>query len=221
MAMNTPRHTVKSFDEDLETLSQHLADMASKVRLGYARAITALMTHNVAMAEEMIKQKKSLNVLQLEVEKLCFSMLALRQPVAMDLRYIVTAINISSHLKRIGSDTKNICRRVRRMKSVPKTDLQSCMRTLAESGQEALDQLEALIISRSAEDAVKLHAFDDVIDDYYADMYADIIEVMRTSNESVPEVMHVLFAAKNIERLGDRCTDIADLIYYQNTSEKL
>ena len=219
--MNTPRHTVKSFDEDLEAVAQHLATMASKVRLGYGRAITALMTHNVAMAEELIEQHKSLDAIQLEVEKLCFSMLALRQPVAIDLRNIVSAIKISSLFERIGDDIKNICRRVRRMKSIPKTDLQTCMRSLAESGQDALDQLESLIHSRSTADAEKLYIFDDVIDDHYMHMYGDIIEAMRTSNKTVPEVMHVLFAAKNIERLGDNCGDIARQIYYQNTGEKL
>lgn len=219
--MNTPRHTVKSFDEDLAALAQHLADMANQVRLGYGRAITALMTHNVTMAEDWIGQKKNLDHIQREVEQLCFSMLALRQPVAIDLRYIVTAINISSYLKRIGSDIKNICRRVQLMQSVPKTDLQSCMRVLSESGQQALDQLEILLQNRSVEGARDLYAFDDVIDDLYTEMYSDIIEAMRTSNKTVPEVMHVLFVAKNIERIGDRCSDIADLIYYQNTNEKL
>ena len=219
--MNIQKHTVKSFDEDLEAVAQHLATMASKVRHGYGQAITALMTHDVAMAEEFIVQHKSLDDLQLEVEKLCFSMLALRQPVAIDLRNIVTAIKISSLLERIGDDIKNICRRVRRMKDTPKVDLHTCMHSLAESGQDALDKLEALINSRSVEDAEKLYAFDDVIDDHYMHMYGDIIDAMRTSNKTVPEVMHVLFAAKSIERLGDNCGDIARQVYYQNTGEKL
>ena len=219
--MIIPRHTVKSFDEDLEAVAQHLATMASKVRNGYGQAITALMAHDVAMAEKLIKQHKGLDDLQLEVEQLCFSMLALRQPVAIDLRNIVTAIKISSLLERIGDDVKNICRRVRRMKDTPKVDLRTCMHSLARSGQEALDQLEALINSRSVSDAEKLYIFDDVIDDHYMHMYSDIIDAMRTSNKTVPEVMHVLFAAKNIERIGDNCGDIARQVYYQNTGEKL
>ena len=95
------------------------------------------------------------------------------------------------------------------------------MHSLAKSGQEALDQLEALINNRSVSDAEKLYTFDDVIDDHYMHMYSDIIDAMRTSNKTVPEVMHVLFAAKNIERIGDNCGDIARQVYYQNTGEKL
>ncbi|NQY82117.1 MAG: phosphate signaling complex protein PhoU [Alphaproteobacteria bacterium] len=219
--MMTPCHTVRSFDQDLENLARNLSTMVSKVRLGYGRAIKALLTHNVLMAEELIKQDQALDQIQLEIEKLCFSMLALRQPVAIDLRSIVSAIKVSSHLEHIGDDISNICKRVRRMRSMPAPALQACMRSLADSGQKSLDQLEALINDHSIEGALNLHEYDDLIDDHYTTLYQDILYTMKKSKKSVPETMHVLFAAKNIERIGDNCADIARLVYYQSTGEKL
>lgn len=216
-----PQHTVSSYEQEFKKLNNNLVLLANTVTLAYTRTIQALMNHDVGLAEELILEDRLIDNIQTETEQLCYSMLALRQPVAIDLRTIVHAISISNLLEQIGDHTCNICKRTKRMKKHPPTSLSPCMQELASVGLEGLRKLEHLMAHQTSENAVELNSYDDVIDEHYTALYQDVLKRFSDGKKSAPDAMHVLFAAKNIEKIGDNCADIARQVYSVETGAKL
>jgi phosphate transport system protein len=214
-------HIVKSFTEQLETMSNCVAQMGGLVESQFANAIEAIARRDTALAEGAIGTDERVDQLQQSVEEQALRVLALRQPMAGDLRATLTAIKIASELERIGDYAKNIGKRALVLNREPPIRL---TQSLARMGRQALHQLHAVLDAYSNRDAqaaqdVWLH--DDEIDELYNSLFRELLTYMMEDPRTIGLCTHLLFIAKNIERAGDHATNIAETVYHMTTGNYL
>ncbi len=214
-------HTVKAFDDDLNRLRGLVSDMGGRAEMALNQAMDALERGDLAMAAEVVVNDKRIDELELEVERRAVQTIALRAPMADDLREMVAAIKIAGVVERIGDYAKNIAKRVpilakgRQVEAIPL--LMSMAREAAALVHNALDALAA----RDAELAVRVTEQDKVVDDFYNSIFRALVTFMMENPRNITEATHLLFVAKNVERIGDHATNIAEMVYYQVRGEYL
>jgi phosphate transport system protein len=214
-------HIVKSFTEQLETLSNCVAQMGGMVETQFANAIESIAKRDTKLAEGAIGTDAGVDRLQQSVEEQALRVLALRQPMAGDLRATLAAIKIASELERIGDYGKNIGKRALILNREPPIRL---TQSLARMGRQALNQLKTVLDAYSARDAqaaqnVWLH--DDEIDELYNSLFRELLTYMMEDPRTIGLCTHLLFIAKNIERAGDHATNIAETVYHMSTGNYL
>ncbi len=203
-------HTVKAFTEQLESLSAAVAKMGGLAEAQLADAIEAIGP----LAENAVGGDKRIDALQNEVEDRALKLLALRQPIAVDLRETLAAIKIASELERIGDLAKNIAKRaivLNREQPIRLTQ------SLARMGRSALSQLKLVLDSYSDRDADGAQAVwrqDGDIDEIYNSLFRELLTYMMEDPRTIGMCTHLLFVAKNIERTGDHATNIAEVVYH-------
>jgi len=214
-------HIVKSFTEQLDALSQSVAQMGGLVEAQFANAIEAIARRDTQMAENAIGTDERVDRLQQSVEEQALKVLALRQPMAVDLRATLAAIKIGSELERIGDYGKNIGKRALVLNSEPPIKL---TQSLARMGRQALGQLKAVLDAYSDRDAAaakNVWKQDEEIDELYNSLFRELLTYMMEDPRTIGTCAHLLFIAKNIERAGDHATNIAETIYHMVTGEYL
>ena len=214
-------HIVKSFTEQLDTLSNCVAQMGGLVETEFASSIEAIARRDTKLAESAIASDDEVDRLQQSVEEQALRVLALRQPMAGDLRATLAAIKIASELERIGDYGKNIGKRALVLNREPPIRL---TQSLARMGRQALAQLKAVLDAYSARDAqaaqnVWLH--DEEIDELYNSLFRELLTYMMEDPRTIGLCTHLLFIAKNIERAGDHATNIAETVYHMSTGNYL
>lgn len=209
------QHTVKAFEEELKTLDSKIAQMGGLAEHLLAHAIDALDRRDSVLAEATINEDKTIDRLEREVEELGVTMIARRQPVAVDLRQIVTAIRVAGDLERIGDLGKNIAKR-----ALAVSDEQQPKRLMVgvrHMGTLALEQLKDVLdayAERDSEKAAKVWYRDDEIDAMYTSLFRELLTYMMEDPRNITLCTHLLFGAKNIERIGDHATNIAEMIHF-------
>ena len=215
------RHIVKSYDaefKELDRLTAHMGGLAEKL---LADAFAALERRDPNLAAATIASDKSIDTLDLQVQERAILMIAKRQPIANDLRHIMTVLKITSDLERIGDLAKNIAKRValmdqtRSIEAIPL--LMSMSSIVAELIHDALDSFAA----RDAELAVRVTVRDKNVDDFYNSIFRTLVTFMMENPKYISESAHLLFVAKNLERMGDHATNIAEMVYYVVTGEHM
>jgi phosphate transport system protein len=214
-------HIVKSFSEQLESLSNAVAQMGGLVEVQFANAIEAIAKRDTKLAEGAIASDERVDRLQQSVEEQALKVLALRQPMAVDLRATLSAIKIASELERIGDYGKNIGKRALLLNREPPIRL---TQSLARMGRQALAQLKAVLDAYSNRDpqaaqTVWLH--DEEIDELYNSLFRELLTYMMEDPRTIGLCTHLLFIAKNIERAGDHATNIAETVYHMSTGNYL
>ena len=214
-------HTVKAFDEDITRLRGLIAQMGGMAEVAVQRAMDALVKGDDTLAEQVIADDKKLDALESEVDKLAVRIIALRAPMADDLREMIAALKIVSVVERIGDYAKNIAKRValmdqtRSIEAIPL--LMSMSSIVAELIHDALDSFAA----RDAELAVRVTVRDKNVDDFYNSIFRTLVTFMMENPKYISESAHLLFVAKNLERMGDHATNIAEMVYYVVTGEHM
>ena len=209
-----PEHLVKSFDQELKRLRNLMTEMGGIVETQVALAADAIMNRDAAAATRAVEEDPKVDALEREVEKLVIRLLALRQPVADDLRRAVSALKITGDLERIGDYAANVAKRsiVLAQFSLPYS-----LAGLAHMARLVQAQLKSIIDAlgdNDAEKAVEVWRSDQVVDDIYNALFRELITYMMEDPRNITPCTHLLFIAKNLERIGDHATNIAENLYY-------
>lgn len=210
----TQQHIVKAYDEDLASLKMMIAQMGGLAEEALAQALEALAKRNSELADEVIARDQKIDELERQVEEKAIETIAKRQPMALDLRQIVVAIRIASDLERVGDLAKNIAKRTH---AVPSMVGPRIIKGVTRMGSLALGQLKEVLDAYGAMDeekALEVWRSDEEIDAIYNSVFRELLTYMMEDPRMIGMSTHLLFAAKNIERIGDHCTNIAENIHY-------
>jgi len=215
-------HIMSAYDEELKYLSKRIAAMGGHAERMVEQAVAALVNADPGLAQKVIRDDAVLDEGQREIDDKAIVIIAKRQPMATDLREIVGAIRISADLERVGDLGKNVAKRV-----VAVTDGRqptSLFRGLEALANLALTQLKEVLdvyASRSVDKIGFVRDRDDQIDAMYTSLFRELLTYMMEDPRNITPCTHLLFCAKNIERIGDHATNIAETIYYIVTGEQM
>src|SRR5437588_3820162 len=207
-------HTVKAFGEQLESLSTNVAQMGGLAETQVAEAIDGIGRRDMAIAEAAIAGDPRIDQLQQSIEEQALKLLALRQPMAIDLRDTLAAIKIANELERVGDLAKNIAKRSLVLNREPPIRLTL---SLARMGRATLSQLKLVLDAysdRNASGAEAVWRQDNEIDEIYNSLFRELLTYMMEDPRTIGLCTHLLFVAKNIERCGDHATNVAETVYH-------
>lgn len=214
-------HIVKSYEQELRRLSDMIADMGGLVENEIALATEAVIERDTEAASRAIETDPKVDALEREIEQFVIRLLALRQPVADDLRKIVAALKITADLERIGDYAANVAKRslVLAAHSLPLslTGLAHMARMVQENVKTVIDAVGAV----DAAKAIEVWRSDQAVDDIYNTIFRELITYMIEDPRNITPCTHLLFIAKNLERIGDHATNIAEKVHYVATGEAL
>ena len=214
-------HIVKSFDDELTSLNSAITRMGELSQTQLAGAIDSLLLRDTTVAAHVVKGDFEVDELERELDARAVRVLALRQPIARDLRQVLAALRIGIEFERICDFAANIAKRAI---ALNKHSPDEWINEIAELGNLALKLLADVVAAfreRNSEKALAVWAQDEQLDDVYTGIYRRLIDFMRAEPQRVPIGAHLLFIAKNIERIGDHATNIAESVYYLVTGEPL
>jgi phosphate transport system protein len=208
-------HTTRAFDADLQELATKIADMGRLDDEQIADAIEALVKRDIALARRVTSADDRVDALQRDIEEKAVTTIARRQPMAVDLREIVGALRISNDLERVGDLAENIAKRV--MLLTDEFRINEVMLQLQRMVQLARDQLTRVLQSyerRDVAEAMDVWRKDQEIDALNTSLFRELLTYMMENPRNITFCTHMLFCAKNIERMGDHATNIAETVYY-------
>ncbi len=214
-------HTVRAFTEELEALSSDLSRMGGLAEQALTGAVRAIARRDAATAKSVIDGDNKIDELQREIERKTMRLLALRQPMGRDLRQTVAALKLSSDLERIGDLAKNIAKRAL---TIQEFDPIALTRSVERMGKLAAVQLKQVLdafVTHELAGAVAVWNNDEELDEHYNSVFRELLTYMMEDPRMIGPGAHLLFVAKNIERIGDHCTNIAEVIHYIETGEDL
>lgn len=204
-------------ESELEEISDDLTQMGGLVERAILRSVEALSDQDVELAQQIIEEDERINQLRFEIESKCFTVLATQQPVARDLRAIVTALNIITDLERMGDHAKGIGQLVIRMQGEDLFLSLDKMLAMAETVRDMVRASLEAFVEQDIDRARRLFEMDDQVDHMYREIFESAIRDMISRKHSVRTGMHLLFAAHNMERIGDRVTNISERIIFMST----
>jgi phosphate transport system protein len=207
-------HTVKSFDEQLRRLNEIILRMGGLAEAALSSSMQAVTKRDVDLAAEIVRDDAKIDELNREVDELAVRLLALRQPMANDLREIVAALRISADVERIGDYAANIAKRAIAMSEMrPSRSLPGIAR-MGRLAQRLIKEVLDAYAEKNPEKAVAVWARDEEIDDAYNSLFRETLTYMMEDARAITPSTHLLFIAKNIERIGDHATNVAETIYF-------
>jgi phosphate transport system protein len=215
-------HTVKAFDTDLETLRSRIAEMGGIAEKMLSDAVVALVRRDTPLAQSVIATDPRLDTLQREIEERAIFTIARRQPLAIDLREIVSALRISGDLERVGDLAKNIAKRV--LAIADGFQAQKIVLGVQNISDLVMEQLKDVLDAYAQQDlerATDVWQRDGQIDALYTSLFRELLTYMMEDPRNISFCAHLLFCAKNIERIGDHTTNIAETIHYLVTGQNL
>jgi phosphate transport system protein len=215
-------HIVTSYDNDLQALRRRISEMGGIAEKMLVDAIQALVRHDTPLAQTVIAADKRLDVLQREVEENAILTIARRQPLAVDLRETISAIRVSGDVERIGDLAKNIAKRALAIGS--DFQPQKIVLGLQHMSDLVLGQLKDVLDAYAQQDTVRaldVWKRDGAIDALYTSLFRELLTYMMEDPRNISFCTHLLFCAKNIERIGDHTTNIAETVHYLVTGETL
>ena len=208
-------HTIKAFDVDLQELARMIAEMGGLAERQIGDALDALNRHDAGLARGVLAADARIDVLQREIEEKAILTIARRQPMAVDLRDIVGALRVSNDLERIGDLAKNIAKRVEVVEN--ELSLQKVMRGVEHMTELVLTQIKDVLDAFARRDvgkAVQVWRSDAQVDAVNNSLFRELLTYMMEDPRNISVCIHLLFCAKNIERMGDHATNIAETVYY-------
>ncbi|MEO9469476.1 phosphate signaling complex protein PhoU [Parasphingorhabdus sp.] len=221
MSNTGTEHTVKAFDTDINELRGMVAEIGGRSEQAIAKAMQALQKHDLALAAEVVAEDKIIDDLEQKIDDLTFQTIALRAPMADDLRELIATFKISGVVERIGDYAKNIAKRVPLITGGKKLGPISLLPSMSKIASELVrDSLEAFA-RRDAELALEVSERDQVVDDFYTSIFRAVITHMIENPKDIGEAAHLLFIAKNLERIGDHATNVAEMVYFAAEGEPM
>ena len=217
-----PQHIVRAFDDDLRFLKTRIAGMGGHAERMVEQAVVALVGADPALALKVIADDAVLDEGQREIDDRAIIIIAKRQPMADDLREIIGAIRISADLERVGDLGKNIAKRAGAVLDGGRpVSLARGLQALVELALTQLKEVLDVYASRSVDRLALMRDRDDQIDAMYTSLFRELLTYMMEDPRNITACTHLLFCAKNIERIGDHATNIAETVYYIATGEQM
>jgi phosphate transport system protein len=215
-------HTVRAYGDELNQITSDVARMGGLAEAQIADAIEAMARRDQALAQEVIARDVKLDELQREIERKAIRLIALRQPVATDLRRTVAAMKIATDLERTGDLARSVAKRSLSLSdSEPLTPL---TRSIERMGKLVAKRMKAVLDAYTAAEvagALDVWAHDDDVDEHYNALFRELLTYMMADPRTITSCAHLLFMAKNLERIGDHATNIAEMIHFEVTGDEL
>ena len=207
-------HIVKSYDEDLAALKMLLAQMGGLAEQQLDDAIDALSRRDTTLADRVIQNDERIDMLERQIEEKAILTIAKRQPMARDLREIMVAIRVASDLERIGDLAKNTAKRAHAISEALPRKLMTGVTRMGRLAQSELKDILDAYARSDAEKALEVWRSDEELDSLYNSIFRELLTYMMEDPRNISLCTHLLFGAKNMERIGDHATNIAENIHY-------
>ena len=215
-------HTVKAYGEELNSLTAEVVRLGGLAEAQVADSIVAFTRRDLTVAQTVIERDDKLDSLEADIEKKSIRLIALRQPVAQDLRRAVSAMKFAMQLERCGDLAKNIAKRVMVLaESEPLTPLTRSIERMGNLVAARLKDVLDAYTSGNLDRAVAVWARDDEVDEHYNSLFRELLTYMMADPRTINSCAHLLFIAKNLERIGDHATNLAEIVYFEITGEDL
>lgn len=218
--MATGGHTLKAFDEELDELRASISQMGGLAEMAIRDSMLALTTRDLELAAAVVDRDRHIDELETDVERRAINIMALRAPLANDLREVVAALKISGVVERIGDYAKNIAKRVPHIEN-SKIEPLSLLPEMAQiSGAMVADALDAFA-ARDGAKAAMVMGRDQVVDNFYNSIFRALLTFMMENPHNITPAAHLLFIAKHLERIGDHATNVAEMVYFAETGDHM
>jgi phosphate transport system protein len=212
--MSQRDHTSKQFEHQLRELKDKLLLMSHHAEKMIADSIKALVERRPSLADDVIKSDDLMDQLEIEIDDLCYQILALEQPVARDLRFITTALKIVRDIERIGDIAVNIAERAVELLQEPPLKRLIDLPIMAEAAQRILKNSLDAFVNSDAELAERVIQDDKLIDDCYEQMFRELLTYMMEDTKYTSRALKLIFIAKHLERVGDHSANIAEMVIF-------
>ena len=219
--MATTGHTLKAFDQDLDRLRALISQMGGLAEHAIRESMRCLVQRDLEGALRIVANDKKLDALEVETERRAVQILALRAPMAGDLRDIVAAMKISSVVERIGDYAKNIAKRIPLIENSGAIEPLALLPEMARIATEMVHDVLNAFVERDADAAVRVCDRDHAVDDFYNSIFRALLTFMMENPQNIGQSAHLLFVAKNLERVGDHATNIAEMVFYAATGQHM
>jgi len=207
-------HTSKHYEQQLRVLKEKLLVMSHQAEQMIADAIRALVERRPSVAEEVIKNDDDLDRLEIEIDNLCFEILALEQPVASDLRFLATALKIVKDIERIGDTAVNIAERAIELIQEPELKPLVDVPIMAQAAQKILKESLDAFVNANVDQAERVITNDKQIDIMYEQIFRELLTYMLEDPRTISRCLKLIFIAKNLERVGDHSANIAEMVVF-------
>lgn len=204
----------KHIERQIESLKERILRLGTLVEEAISKSITALINRDRSLAQRVIVNDSEIDAMEVEVEEECLKMLALYQPVAADLRFVVAALKINNDLERMGDLARNIAKRVTQLEGGDPYDLPPEIRTMATQAQEMVRQCLDAVVKRDPTLARQVREEDDIVDEARQRIQRRVLQGIKDHPENVENLLRINSVSKHIERIADMATNIAEDVVY-------
>lgn len=219
--MATTGHTVKAFDDDLGELRAIVSEMGGRAEAAIDGAMKALARRDIEAAAKVVEADKRIDALEADVDRLVVRLIALRAPMADDLREVLAAMKISGLVERIGDYAKNIAKRVAVIADARDMEAISLLPAMGRAASQMVSDVLNAFAARDAKMAADVCERDRIVDDFYNSLFRTLLTHMMENPHTITASTHLLFIGKNLERIGDHATNIAEMVYFAATGQQL
>jgi len=210
-------HTVKAFDEDITRLRGLIAEMGGLAEVALQEAMDALVKGDDELADKVVKGDKKIDLLESEVDKLAVRVIALRAPMADDLREVIAALKIAGVVERIGDYSKNIAKASRKIGERKQFEPLTLLPAMADVAGEMVHDVLTAYAARDAALAREVIRTDEKVDAFYNSIFRNVVTHMVENPANISAGAQLLFVARNIERIGDHATNVAEMVHFAAT----
>ncbi|MFM5893682.1 MAG: phosphate signaling complex protein PhoU [Novosphingobium sp.] len=214
-------HTVKAFDEDITKVRGLIAEMGGLAEVSLREAMEALVKGNLDLATSVIARDKKIDALEAEVDRLAVRTIALRAPMADDLRELIAAIKIAGVIERIGDYAKNIAKSANLIVGRKRFEPLTLIPAMADVAAGMVHDVLTAFAARDAQLAHEVIDRDEKVDAFYESLFRNLVSYMIENPSTISDCAQLLFVARNIERIGDHATNVAEMVYYAATGTHL
>ena len=214
-------HIVQSYDEQFRSLHSLIARMFGIVQVQLTDSMTALKSNDITLAQKVCDMDKNVDVLEIDAEDLAMNIIALRSPVANDLREVIAALKIAGLVERLGDYSKNIAKRSISITEDGYTDPPIWLTRMQAEAEIMVRNVTDAYVEQDAKKAMDVWTHDQKLDSLHSTTYQNLLKLMADESKHVGALTHYVLIAKNLERIGDHATNIAEIIYYVATGSRL
>jgi phosphate transport system protein len=214
-------HTVKAFDDDLDQLRATISQMGGLAEAAIAESMRALVQRDTEAADRVVESDREIDRLEADIEKHAVQIIALRAPMADDLRDVIAALKIASVVERIGDYAKNISKRVHVIDASQQIEPLSLLPEMGRIAREMVHNVLDAFAARDAQKAIAVCERDRAMDDFYNSIFRTLLTFMMENPHNITPATHLLFIAKNLERIGDHATNVAEMVYFAATGQHI
>lgn len=212
-------HTVKAFDEDITRIRGLIAEMGGLAEVAVHEAMEALINSDEELANAVVARDKKIDALEVEVDKMAVRVIALRAPMADDLREVIAALKISGVIERIGDYAKNIAKRVGRIEGRKPFEPLTLLPAMGEVAGEMVHDVLTAYGARDVVLAKEVIERDHKVDAFYNSLFRNLVSYMMENPATISSAAQLLFIARNLERIGDHSTNVAEMVHYAATGD--